>query len=126
MEIRKIIEEKDKIKAVKYVYDKAIPSKFSYDIFESLVLNNSSDSLPEFYVLKEKGEYIGYLLLFADEMKNIPKPFTFLSLHNGDELLYSEHCDLLKFIIERSKKKKYTTLEKLASHELLLMQNATE
>ena len=119
MEIVMLAAEENRDAAIKYVYDHAIPSKIPYDTFHAMVLDRPRDGLPEFYILKSEGAYIGYLLLLADTMETIPKPFTFLACHNGDKLSRANHCELLQFIMRRAEQKKYPKLEWLARNELL-------
>ncbi len=118
MDIVKVVDEENTDKAIRYVYDHAISTKISYDTFKNFVMSCNADELPEFYILKSKGNYIGYFLFLADTMQSVPKPFTFLACHNGDKLSKENHCILLKFMIDRATKKNCNTLLNLAKYEL--------
>ena len=120
MEITALFLEKDRDKAIRYVYERAISSKIQYITFKTTILNDSSEPY-SFYILKNEGSYIGYLLLFADSLDEVPKPFSVLACHNGDELLYEQHCELLEFMIEKAKEKGYFKLERLIKDELFRM-----
>ena len=74
------------VDAIHYVYDYAVPKQIPLDTFEKFVRSSKEGTLPEFYVISENGKYIGYILLLADKKEDIPKPFTFLACHNGDNL----------------------------------------
>lgn len=113
----KIVQLKDEINAISYVYNKAIPKKIPFDIFNNLVLNENNN-LPKFYVLIDNNEYIGYLLLLADKKEDIPKPFTFLACHNADELDDKNHKELLEFIIKNGKENGWQKLVFLAENDL--------
>lgn len=118
MKIQMLNHEMKYQKEIKYIYNKAIPSKIPYSVFENLVLNSPCNELPEFYILKNEGECIGYLLLLANTTDTIPKPFGSLACHNGDKLSQENHRCLLQFIIDRAKEKKYFKLERIAQYEL--------
>ena len=115
MEIVWLCTEK---KALQYVYESAVPSKISFGTFEKLVQNSKKGSLPEFYVLIDKGEYIGYLLLLADKKEDIPNPFAFLACHNGDQLSEEAHKELLMFIKNRGSEQGWKKLVWLAENEI--------
>ena len=104
--------------ATKYVYDNAISKKISYDFFRRFVGNSKNNGLPELYVIEDSGQYIGYLLLLADKKEDIPKPFTFLACHNGDQLSKEQHKKILEFIKERAAKKGWKKLLWLAENEI--------
>lgn len=113
----------EEYKAIRYVYNHAISSKISFDTFNSIVMNSPIDNLPEFYVLKCDDSYVGYLLLFANSMREVPTPFSYLACHNGDELSYEHHCELLRFAIKRAIDRNYDKLGWLMINELLELQS---
>lgn len=114
-----VLLTKEEAGATKYVYENTISKKISYDFFKSFVRKNSKNNeLPELYVIKDNGQYIGYLLLLADKKEDIPKPFTFLACHNGDQLPIEQHKKILEFIKIRAKKKGWKTLLWLAENEM--------
>lgn len=115
MEIVQLNNERN---AMQYVYDNGVPRKIPVDVFNELVQKSNSGKLPEFYVLMDKGEYIGYLLLLADKKENIPEPFTFLACHNGDQLSEGNHRELLEFIKVRGQEKGWRKLVWLAENEM--------
>ncbi|MGN0251911.1 MAG: hypothetical protein ACI4EH_11190 [Oliverpabstia sp.] len=104
--------------AIQYVYENAIPPRISFCTFERLVQNSKNGCLPEFYVITDNGEYIGYLLLLADNVEDIPPPFKFLACHNGDQLSEEEHKELLEFIKKRGCEKGWKKLVWLAENEI--------
>lgn len=122
MEITALAAEKDRDKAIRYVYKQVAPSKTPFFLFKHIVLKSPPDNLPEFYILKDNGNYIGYLLLLADSMKEVPNPFSYLACHNGDELSYEDHCSLLRFAIQRAVDGKYAKLDWLFQNELANIQ----
>lgn len=122
MEIIKIVNDVNVMCAIEYVYNRISLANTSYTDFVNCIVNCSSSGLPEFYIIKDNGKYIGYLFLLADTMKLVPKPFTFIACHNGDTLSKKNHCDLLEFMIGRAVFNKCQTLYKLANHELLCLQ----
>ena len=87
--------------AVQYVYSKAVSHNISFCEFEKRVYESKKGSWPEFYALMDGGAYVGYLFLLADKKENIPRPFSFLACHNGDELSESKHRELLEFVKAR-------------------------
>lgn len=103
--------------AIRYVYYSAVPKKIPFADFERLVHNTPNGCLPEFYVITDEGKYIGYLLLLADKKEDIPKPFTFLACHNGDELPIEKHNELLEFVKKRGREKGWEKLVWLAENE---------
>lgn len=113
-----ILLTKEESSAIKYVYEKAISKKISYDCFKRFVRNSKNNGLPELYVLEDSGQYIGYLLLLADKKENIPKPFTFLACHNGDQLSIEQHKKILEFIKIRANEKGWKKLLWLAENEM--------
>lgn len=122
MEIIAVNFEKNRDRAIRYVYEHAMSSKISYHDFKTTILNDSDESFG-FYVLKNDGVYIGYLLLLADSLDEVPKPFSFLACHNGDELSYEQHCKLLEFAIKIAKEKGFIKLEHLMKDELFEIQS---
>ncbi len=120
MEITALNLETDQDSAIRYVYEHAIPSKISYETFKMTILKDLSEPY-NYYILKNEGNYIGYLLLFADSLNKVPKPYSALAYHNGDELSYEQHCELLKFAINKAEEKGYNKLEYLMKDELFIL-----
>ena len=54
MEITALFLEKDRDKAIRYVYERAISSKIQYITFKTTILNDSSEPY-SFYILKNEG-----------------------------------------------------------------------